>query len=73
MRRISTPIAIFLGLLAGVALALVVLGMAPDLGAKRAMVDAAGPFALAATGAALLALVTRPAGSSSPSAARRRS
>lgn len=60
MRKVSTPTAIVFGLLAGVALALLVLGMAPDLTAKRAMVDAAGPFALAATGAALLALLTRP-------------
>lgn len=60
MRKISTPTAIAFGLIAGVALAFLVLGLAPDLGAKRAMVQAAGPFALAATGAALLALLTRP-------------
>ncbi len=64
MRRISTPTAIFFGLVAGVALALLALGMAPDLSSKRAMVDAAGPFALAATGAALIALLTRPSSAS---------
>lgn len=61
MRKISTPTAIAFGLIAGMALAFLVLGLAPDLSTKRAMVQAAGPFALAATGAALLALLTRPA------------
>lgn len=60
MRKLSTPTAIIVGLIAGVALALLAIAMAPDLHAKRALVDAAGPFALAATGAALLALIARP-------------
>jgi len=60
MTKHSIPAAVGFGLVLGAIVALVILGVAPTLQAKRAMVDAAGPYALAAAGIALLAYVALP-------------
>ncbi|WP_119418539.1 hypothetical protein [Desertibaculum subflavum] len=60
MTKHSMPAVMALGLLLGAMVALVILGVAPTLQAKRAMIDAAGPYALAAAGIALLAYVAAP-------------
>ena len=60
MTKHSMPAVVGLGLVLGALTALLILGIAPDLETKRAVVDAAGPYALAATGIALLAYVALP-------------
>lgn len=60
MTKHSIPAVVALGLVLGAMAALVILGVAPTLQAKRAMIDAAGPYALAAAGIALLAFVAAP-------------
>lgn len=60
MTKHSMPAAVALGLMLGAMVALVILGAAPTLQAKRAVIDAAGPYALAAAGIALLAYVAAP-------------
>lgn len=60
MTKHSMPAVVGLGLVLGALTALVILGIAPDLETKRAVVHAAGPYALAATGIALLAYVAMP-------------
>ena len=62
MTKQSMPAVVGLGLVLGALAALVILGIAPTLQAKRAVVDAAGPYALAATGIALLAYIAAPRG-----------
>ena len=60
MTKHSMPTVVGLGLVLGAVVALIILGIAPTLQAKRAVVDAAGPYALAATGIALLAYIAAP-------------
>jgi hypothetical protein len=60
MTKHPIPMVIGLGLALGALAALLILGMAPTMQAKRAVIDAAGPYALAATGIALLAYVAMP-------------
>lgn len=60
MTKHPMPAAVALGLVLGAIVALVILGVAPTLQAKRAVIDAAGPYALAAAGLALLAYVAAP-------------
>ena len=62
MTKQSIPAVVGLGLVLGAVVALLILGMAPTLQAKRAVVDAAGPYALAASGIALLAYIALPRG-----------
>lgn len=60
MIRRSIPAVVALGLVLGALVALIILGVTPTLQAKRAVIDAAGPYALAAAGIALLAYVAAP-------------
>ena len=60
MTKHSMPAAVGLGLVLGALTALVILGIAPTLQDKRAIIDAAGPYALAAAAIALLAYVALP-------------
>lgn len=60
MTKHSIPAVMALGLALGAMVALVILGIAPTLQAKRAVIDAAGPYALAAAGIALLVYVAAP-------------
>lgn len=60
MTKHSMPAVVGLGLVLGALAALIILGVAPTLQAKRAVLDAAGPYALAATAIALLAYIAAP-------------
>lgn len=64
MTNRSIPAVAVVGLVFGALVALVTLGVTPTLQAKRALIDAAGPYALAAIGIALLAFIAGQRGTS---------